>query len=1210
MKQNSPRQQLAYLIRKAVWTSVVTVTSLLCQLAAMCADPFTDGVRNTDPLPPAEQLKKFHLPPGFEIQLVAAEPDLRKPMNMAFDAMGRLWITESREYPFAAPLDKPARDTIRIFSDFDETGRARKVTIFADGLNIPIGIYPFYSPASDGKQGFTWKCIAWTIPNIWLMEDTDGDGKADKREVLYGPFDHTRDTHGNQASFRRGFDGWLYATHGFNNDSHVKGRDGHQVDLNSGNTYRMRLDGSRIEHHTWGQVNPFGLAWDPLGNLYSSDCHSAPTYQLLAGGFYPSFGKPHDGLGFAPVLMEHSHGSTAIDGMLYYADNLWPEEFHGNTFIGNVMTSRVNRDRFTFNGSSPQATELNDFVESDDPWFRPVDNQLGPDGAFYIADFYNRIIGHYEVPLMHPGRDRERGRIWRVVYKGADGKLNLHKRTLDLTTATAEQLVKELADPNLPWRMLAMNQLSDRIGKTATSALDAALKAPVNAFQHVHALWLLHRLNPPNPESGPIPVALYAASKSRETLVRVHAQRIAADILYRGSLPGLTPRTDLIQRALQVASEGLKDRDSLVQRCAAEAFANFNSDGGDLRPLLDLLARVPTADTHLLYVVRKAIRDQLKHEGTFKKVMNSQWSNEELQAVADVAVAVKSPLAGAFLLRNLSRLKQERASLSAALQHAARYARATELDQIAAFARQRFADDIDFQVALFASVEEGLAQSGGDLSPTLRGWGTDCCARALDTTLDTTWWNTPIEGVIDPRNPWAFQEGRCADGQRARLLSSLPLGEQLTGKLRSIMFPLPSRLSFYLAGHQGEPNRPPHHRSAVRLRDAKDGALLAEAFPPRNDIAQKITWDLGTHTGQQGYLEVADGDTADAWAWLAFGRFDPPVMPLPLVAPGDVARRQQVAAEVAGRRRLPVQAQVQHLALRAEFDPDARAAAARALAALDRETAANVLPPILKDTAQPMRLREGIGVALVETDLSRARAEVLAAMKSAPHRVQLKWSQTLAGSVAGAEALLQAVAAGNASPSLLQNRAVRDRLLAVNPADTTARVEKLTKGLPTADTQRERLIAQRSRAYASAVVKIPEGQRVFQQNCAVCHRIDGLGGLIGPQLDGIGNRGLERLVEDMLDPNRNVDRAFRSHIITLSDGDVVSGLPRREEGEMLVLADSTGKEIAVPKKNIQARRESESSLMPENFGDILPIEDFNHLIAFLLSKASPVSKQP
>src|SRR5262249_12582873 len=152
------------------------------------------------------------------------------------------------------PLDKTGRDAIKILEDTDGDGRADKITTFAEGLNIPIGLYPY-------RGG----CIAWSIPNIWSLQDTDGDGKADKREVLYGPFDYSRDTHGNQASFRRGFDGWLYATHGYNNDSRVKGADGHEVHMNSGNTYRLRLDGSRIEQHTWGQVNPFGLAFDPLG---------------------------------------------------------------------------------------------------------------------------------------------------------------------------------------------------------------------------------------------------------------------------------------------------------------------------------------------------------------------------------------------------------------------------------------------------------------------------------------------------------------------------------------------------------------------------------------------------------------------------------------------------------------------------------------------------------------------------------------------------------------------------------------------------------------------------------------------------------------------------------------------------------------------------------------------------------------------------------
>ncbi len=345
---------------------------LVVQLhAAAVPQLFTEGVRVTEPLSPEQQQKTFHLPPGFKIQLVAAEPDLRKPMNMAFDSAGRLWITESREYPFAATNAALARDTIRIFSDFDDQGRARKITTFATNLNIPIGIYPFRSPAKseigNRKSEMTWKCLAWSIPHIWLFEDTDGDGVADKQEKFLGPFDFSRDTHGNQASFRRGLDGWIYATHGFNNQSRVSGRDGHEIFLPSGNVYRFRLDGSRVEHWTHGQVNPFGLAFDPLGNLYSADCHSSPIYQLLRGAHYPSFGRPHDGLGFAPTTIQHSHGSTAIGGIVHISDPSWPAEFQDNLFIGNVLTSRINRDQLEWRGSTSVGKEKPDFLSTDDP---------------------------------------------------------------------------------------------------------------------------------------------------------------------------------------------------------------------------------------------------------------------------------------------------------------------------------------------------------------------------------------------------------------------------------------------------------------------------------------------------------------------------------------------------------------------------------------------------------------------------------------------------------------------------------------------------------------------------------------------------------------------------------------------------------------------------------------------------------------------------
>ena len=186
---------------------------------------------------------------------------------------------------------------------------------------------------------------------------------------------------------------------------------------------------------------------------------------------------------------------------------------------------------------------------------------------------------------------------------------------------------------------------------------------------------------------------------------------------------------------------------------------------------------------------------------------------------------------------------------------------------------------------------------------------------------------------------------------------------------------------------------------------------------------------------------------------------------------------------------------------------------------------------------------------------------------------------------------------------MLAERTVKDRLAALKPKDWEARVAKVTANLPPDDAARQKLIEERKAAFNTTMANATNGAAVFTQVCAVCHQVGGQGALVGPQLDGIGNRGLERLLEDILDPNCNVDHAFRSQIVVLQDGDVVSGLVRREEGAVLVMVDSTGKEVQITKANIATRRESESSLMPDNFGEAMTPEQLRDLLGFLLSQA-------
>lgn len=1173
---------------------VLMASVATARLQAAAEEELALGVRTTEALTPAEQLKKFHLPSGFSIQLVTQEPDIHKPMNLTFDALGRLWVTTSIEYPFAAPTNRPARDRVMIFEDFGPDGRARKATEFADGLNIPIGIHPFRSPGKDGRE--TWKALVWSIPNLWLLEDTDGDGKADRREIAYGPFDHTRDTHGNQASFRRGFDGWLYATHGFNNDSHVTSRDGNRVDLNSGNTYRVRLDGSRIEHHTWGQVNPFGLTWDARGNLYSSDCHSAPIYQLLAGGYYPSFGKPHDGLGFAPTLMEHAHGSTAIDGACYYTDDLWPAEFQDHFFIGNVMTSRLNQDRIEFTGSSPRAVELKDFLTCDDPWFRPVDTCLAPDGALYIADFYNRIIGHYEVPLLHPGRDRERGRLWRVVYNGTDGQPRLRPGALP---GTVEGLVGELASPSLSRRLLAMEELEDRFGRRAQALILAAARKPANAHQRIHALWMLQRLQALEPS------LLTEAGASPDALVRTHAQRIATDLLYRQTRPGGIAAASA-QAATRLALQGLQDADPLVRRCAAEALSQAPTPEG-LQALLGTLARADAADSHLVYVLRKSVRDHLRAPVVMQSVLDRKdRPEEEVRTLASVAVAVASPGASSFLLRELSRdPKVGGLTAGDVLRHAARNAPETGLGQLVELAQVQHASDPSAQFGLFQAVEQGLQQRGLSLPAPVRDWGAGLVASLLGGSDPAAGWvNVPLTKA-PTANPWDLQERRFADRTAGPVLSSIPYGESLTGTLRSAPFPAPSKFSFWFAGHDGYPDKPAPGLNFARLRDAGTGAVLAQAAPPRNDEAQKIVWDLSAHVGRSVVFEAVDGDTGAAYAWIAVSRFEPAVIRLPAVGLRSATERRAAAADLAARLGLKEREPLlRTTALDRAQDPEVRLAAARASMALSDGTGSGMLAERLTDPQEPAAFTEKLGEVLAAQKSVPARAAVLAGLKAVPQRLQNRWAQGLAASPEGAAELLLAAEQGRAPARLLQNTAVRSRLLAARIPDAEARIQKAVQDLPPSDEAREKMIVSRRQLWEAkaSTAKVSEGERVFTQQCAACHQLNGKGGLVGPQLTGIGNRGAERLCEDVLDPNRNVDHAFRQTLITLKSGDTLAGLFRRDEGAQVILANAVGAEVVINRADIAERRESDLSLMPDNFSDAIPEPDFLHLMAFLLAQ--------
>jgi len=1165
-------------------------------------DPFAAGVRTTPWLKPEEEQKAFKLPPGFEINLVAAEPEIQKPLNMAFDERGRIWLTCSVEYPYAAPLDKPGRDSIRVLEDTDGDGRFEKVTVFADGLNIPIGIYPY-------KGG----CIAWGIPNIWHFEDADGDGVCDKRTVLYGPFDHTRDVHGNCNAFRRGFDGWVYACHGFNNDSHVKGRDGHEVHLNSGNTFRFKIDGSRIEHFTHGQVNPFGMCFDELFNIFTADCHSRPLTQLIRGGYYPSFGKPHDGLGFVPSMMEHLHGSTAICGVVCYSGENFPKEYHGHFLSGNVMTSRINRNKPEYHGSTIKAIEQPDFLSTTDPWFRPVDLQIGPDGALYLLDFYNRIIGHYEVPLPHPGRDRTSGRIWRVTYAGSrESGVGSRASENNLSKLSIDQLIAQLDSPQLEHRLRVQHWIWDRYGKDCEKPVLAALNHSPSARQTIGLLWLarsLDRLNGFDANTS-------AISGHKDRLVRVHGLKAIGTVpLGHG------------YKTYDKAIKGLGDGDPFVQRAAAEAIGAHTQWAGD-QFVLGALDSVLEDDELLRHAMRLAVRgilNDLKPEaGLQRYAALKAGSAKEFDEYVRVATTATSAAASRFLLEYLADAETSADLAALDFRRLARNLGQEDIERLVPLARGA-SSEVDKQAQIIQAIHAGLTEKSIGPGAQLVEWAGSVAADLLAAARGDSigWTAVPVEGKPASESPWVIAPRPCADGLNDQpFFYSLPKGEQRTGIYRSAAFELPAKLSFWCAGHSGFPDKPLNDGNYVRLRDATTHAVLAESRPPRNDTAQLIEWDLSRHgeakregeapaeprtpspqpsprgRGRMGYIELIDGDTANAYAWLAVGRFS-----LAGLNPSDTARRQQLAAELIGKLKLTaLRPHLATLVSAPSTDGAARAAAGQALVALDPDSRAAALVGALADTSIPEANRVRIGYAITVDADEEYLDNLREVMKQAPARLQTTIAETLAGDAAGADTLLALVESGHASPRLLLSPNVSSKLGTLKDMKLDERVSAATAKLPPVSETIDKLIAERLVGFARHQANLDRGQAVFTKHCAACHQIAGKGAVVGPQLDGIGGRGLARIVEDVLDPNRNVDVAFRTTTLRLDDGRVLSGLFRRAEGTQLVFADKDGKEFTIAKDEISQEQKTALSLMPANVPEIVPAEEFNDLVAWLLNQ--------
>jgi putative membrane-bound dehydrogenase-like protein len=551
----------------------VTIPSFFQILLCTSLLLVTGGISPIPPIisdvPPGQALSTFELAPGFQIEMIASEPLISDPVAMEIDENGLMYVVEMHGYP----LDKSGTGKVRLLRDTNGDGKMDKTTIFAEGLVLPTGIMRW-------KQGV----LVTDPPNVLYLEDTNADGKADVRDTLLTGFAMSNPQH-NFNNPILGIDNWIYVGHEpavttktFQKEFGDRG--GEIFFPGKSNSPRLpenglgrsvRFQPDKLGLEVLSSYTQFGHTFDTWGRylLVSNANHGyheviASRYlnrnpDLLLSNVTQTM-SDHPAEVF-PITKNPQHQLltdvgvfTSACGIISYQGGLFPSPYDQVTFVAEPVSNILHADIIKDKGASfttSRASSNREFLASTDSWFRPVNTYVGPDGALYVVDYYRQIIEHPEwmadevvkSGALYNGRDQ--GRIYRITPKGT--KPATWTKGLKLGSASNEELVQKLADPNIWWRRNAQRLLLDRKATTAVSALENMTVNRGSAKGRLHALWTLEGLG--QLKGNVISHAL----KDQEPGIRENAIRLAEQ--------HLTDAPELVSTLLSMQS----DRDAKVR---------------------------------------------------------------------------------------------------------------------------------------------------------------------------------------------------------------------------------------------------------------------------------------------------------------------------------------------------------------------------------------------------------------------------------------------------------------------------------------------------------------------------------------------------------------------------------------------------------------------------------------------------------------------
>ena len=1128
-----------------------------------------------------EQLKKFKLPEGYEIELVVQESeDLGKFVSVYFDQRGRLWTQTALEYPVDSNENPAAAEAVYAGRGKDKVlvypreslngkipaGGLTNGTVFADGLAIPLGILPW-------GNGDT--CYVQHGHDLKLYKDTNGDGKADTFDVILTGFG-VQDSHLFPHQFTRAPGGWIWMAQGLFNNSkvHKPGSDV-VVDWPKCSMARMRPDGSEFEVISTGPNNIWGLVITGEGETFIQEANDY-GYPIMPFHEYAYYPGGMDALKKSyqpdfPPQADFRMGGTGLSGLaLIESGSLSPKVASGSlrgfaaaessepaakaattlakpTYsmaVANPITSKIQTLAMHRDGAYWKLAQLPDLITCDDPFFRPVALTNGPDGCIYIVDWYNKIISHNEVPRAHPDRDKTRGRIWRVKPKGAKTEV------ADFTKMGTEELVASLGTEPVGKVHLAWQELLDR----------KQLPAPHFAAQE------------------------YLASSQFGQICQIGRnlsdQNIATLLAFANpSLPGLTIQSSRGSKQIPVREAYDREFERFLVRMFLERHPDIVAKFLDS----EAAAKLPV-EARVLASLALEPKASASRVAKLLPNLDRAPNDEELLRLAQFPAEAGVGEALQALLTN----EKSRAAVAEKL-----VAQRTKLDakQTAPLLTETAKQMLQTSPALALQLISGFQLAGleGDLVTLLKD-GKD---RKDKSDI--------LRGLRDLRSGEAELFASLAKSDSDPLTRDAALEALAASRASDAATKL---LVLYPS------LQPPQRRSALNaLSSSKAGAktivtALLDKKLPQTDLDGPTVERLATVLGndpaitklqqQLGgiFREVLLLDGQDtAWVDSKITLDGPFTVETWVRLAPNIGNDDDILGAPGGPEMNFFQSK-----FRVFGGPELR----------DVCTSTKPMTPDLWTHIAITRDAKGIIRIYQNGELDATGT------KPAPAKwenCRIGWS----GPKGGTEGVMTEFRVWKRERTAPEIRANFDRILASAEGMTRydskwGKFEKGARIAKTIDTP-PLLTEEQAKALDTKFAKFsalaPKGNaangKALSALCMACHQIGSAGGQIGPNLSGAGAMGLEAVLRNILTPNAAMEPGYRIYRVEMKNGDLIDAFFVSEDKDAVVIRQAGLPDRRVTKADIRSTQFIRRSLMPEGLLDGLQDSQVADLLAFLMT---------